>query len=232
MNLLIILLLTFIVFNFIGLFQIDRFNKNSKISILNSNNKLNITDVVSSLNPLVLKNTCSIYDILNNSKLNDLLDSNKGYIVNDNGKNITFDVFNKSENISMYHNSISIKDFNIKYSLDEILKYFNSSLSCNNKHYLNIFKGVHTIDTINQKNNICIYSLLEGKVTFYLINPKYHDNITNNQYKKWANKIVLNEGEILSIPPNWKYNYECNETVVMSLSTSDKYNTYLYNLLK
>ena len=54
----------------------------------------------------------------------------------------------------------------------------------------------------------------------------------DKKYKKWANKISVEAGELLYIPANWKYNYKCDKTVIMTLSTSDKYNTYLYNLLK
>lgn len=231
MNLLIIIIIL-VLFNYIGFIQINKFNKSPHILTLNSNNKLEIIESVSSLSPFILKNTSTNYDKLNNINLKFLLKNNKGYIVNDNGKNITFDTFEKSENISLYHNRTTIEDFKINDELEELLKYFNSSLSCNNKHYLNIFKGPNIIDSLLQKNDICIYCLLEGCVTFYLINPKYHNDISDNQYKKWSNKIVLNQGEILYIPPNWKYNYKCNETVIMTMSTSDKYNTYIYNLLK
>lgn len=232
MNILFLLLIIFTIFNYIGIIQINKFNKNSQIKILNSNNKIEIVDNINDLSPFILKNTCSNYDILNKSKLQYLLDNNRGYIINDNNKNITFKTFDKSDKISLYHNSYGINDFNMKNDLNDILKYFNTSLSCNNKHYLNIFKGKQIIDTIEQKNNICVYTVLEGTVTFYLINPKFYDNITNDQYKKWSNKIILNQGEILYIPPNWKYNFKSDNTVVMTLSTSDKYNTYIYNLLK
>lgn len=230
MNLIFIIILVCI-FNYIGYIQINRFNQNAIIDIINSNNTYEIKNSLTKLNPLVLKNISTNY--IKDINLENLLNNNKGYILVDNDKFISFDIFSNENNISLYHNKKAIVDFNLSDKLDKINDIFSTELSCNVNHYLDIFKGQHKTDLITQKNNVCVYNLLEGKCTFYLINPKYHNDIQDtNKIKKWSNKIELSAGEILYVPPNWKYSYESNNTMILSLTTSDKYNTYLYNLFK
>ena len=230
MNIIFIIILV-CVFNYIGYIQINRFNQNAIIDIINSNNTYEIKNSLTKLNPLVLKNTSTNY--IKDVNLENLLNNNKGYILVDNDKFISFDIFSNENNISLYHNKKAIVDFNLSNKLDKINDILCTELSCNVNHYLDIFKGQHKTDLITQKNNVSIYNLLEGKCTFYLINPKYHNDIQDtNKIKKWSNKIELLAGAILYVPPNWKYSYESNNTMILSLTTSDKYNTFLYNLFK
>lgn len=230
----ILLIIIFLLFNYTGYLNINRYNKDAEIVILTTDNTIDIIDAMDDLNPLILKNSLTKCEILNNSTLQKLLTNNVGYIINDNNKNISFDSFEGENNISLYHNSKCIDDFNIKTSLDKIFSPLDTHLTCNTQHYMNIFKGNQKTKILKQINNTCMYSCLDGKCTFYLINPKYlHNNEFNyNNPKKWSNKIVLSRGEILSIPANWDYYYESEEELVMTLSVSDKYNTYLYNLFK
>tara|TARA_B110000977_G_C11053029_1_gene483020 strand:- start:1158 stop:1859 length:702 start_codon:yes stop_codon:yes gene_type:complete len=233
MNSFLLIILIIVVVNIYGIININKYNKNSTVQTLNSNNNIDIKDSLLELNPLILKNVSTNYTDLNKLSLKYLSDNNKGYIVNDNNKNISFDIFNNSNKVSLYHNAKCINDFNIDTSLNKIIEIFNTNLSCNINHYLNIFKGRQETSILTQKNDTCIYTLVEGECIFYLINPKYHENIKDNKHiKKWSNKIIIQSGNILYIPPNWKYYYTSNDTTLLTLSTSDKYYTYIYNLFK
>jgi hypothetical protein len=227
-----LIFIVLIIFNIVGVIKINKYNKNSEIKTLNSNNIVDIHDELTNMNPLILKNVSANYTYLNTISLKYLLNKYKGYIALDNDKMISFDTFNDND-ISIYKNSKCIYDFKLDKELNNLVALFNTSLSCNIKHYIDIFKGSQITEIQQQNNDVCIFTSLEGSCEFYLINPKYHNDIKKNKnIKRWANIVKLECNDILCIPPNWKYYYESENTFIMSKCTSDKYNTYIYNLFK
>ena len=76
---------------------------------------------------------------------------------------------------------------------------------------------------------------LSGNSIFYIFNPKHKDEIqnkSNNEIKKWAFKINMKPGIILSLPPDWYYIYETEGESILITSYFDNYFTWMYNLLR
>ena len=232
-----ILLIIFIIIHSKGIYDINKISLESEILTLQNGNEMDIKSALKNLYPLLIYNFSSRNNILRELTLEKIIQNNPGYIINDNSKNISLDFFlnEKYPQMSVYQNTKLPTNFGIQSSLDEIIKPFCNVLSCNIIHSMNIFKGNQITDIQEQKDNICIISQLQNNSIFYLFHPKYKKNILHkdlSKIKKWANKIIIEPGVVLSIPPNWFYFYESQKISMTCKSTCDEYNSYLYNLIK
>ena len=232
-----IILIIFIIINIKGIYDINKININSEILTLQSQNEIDIQEAMNELNPILIYNLSSRNEKIRNLTLEKIIQMNPGYIIQDNSKNISLDYFLKKDypQMSLYENRYIISDIGIQSSLDNIIKYFCNTFSCNKKHSLNIFKGNQITKIQKQKNKICLITQIQNNSTYYLFHPKYKNDILNkenNKIKKWGNKIIMEPGIVLSIPPNWYYFCESNTISIMCKSICDDYFSYLYNLVK
>ena len=77
--------------------------------------------------------------------------------------------------------------------------------------------------------------VVHGSMTLYLFNPKHKDEIVNkgnDEIKKWGHKKIMNQGDIIIIPPYWSYIQEINEKVIQYHIDVDTYFTFIPNFFK
>ena len=217
-------------------YDLHQFNPDAELIELHDCNPITIQEKYKSKSPLLIHNHPKI-DITMKS----LLQSNPGYIIVDDDKYLSFDSFDTHEKshenpLSVYQNKKLCKDLFISPSLEKISELFLDKLHCNIQFAVSLFKNKNRLTLSENKNNLLILKPIQNQITVYLINPKHALDIAQKDeesIKKWSHKIVLNENQILSIPPNWFYFYETNQndTIIGSIQ-SDTYFTVFYNLLR
>lgn len=209
--------------------DLHQFNYEGVIQELQSSNKTVIGEKLKEKNPLLIHNV-----IMSSVHIKDILVNNPGYIARDSDKMILLDTF-KDKEMSIYKNPSLFKDLGYMKELLKLSEPFETSLHCHKCGYLSLYKGYHTIAKEQTIHNLNLISVLSGSAIIYLINPKHKGDISglsNEKIKKWSHRVVLKPGSLLSVPSEWYYFYECKGEVVLYNYESDRYGTYLYNLLR
>ena len=230
-----IIIAIFILISIKYILDIRKINNSAELIQLQNPNHVEINETIQKKSPLIIHNLSSKYLDIENKSINEIINNNPGYIINDNNKYILFSSFKEEGNHKCIENENMINDLNFKKNLDDLIDNFKTKLSCNITHNMSLFKGNYSISLLQNKHDILLYTQLSGNTSFYIFNPKHKSEIqnkTNDEIKKWAFKIILKPGTILSIPPEWYYIYECNDESIFFSSYFDSYFTYIYNLLK
>jgi len=231
-----LILVTIIAFMGKYIYDLHNFNLNATIQQLQSSNSMILQDKLKDKNPLIIHNLGTKYENLHNYTFERLIKQNPGYIINDNQKFILLDSFGGDiKQMNIYRNEKIIQDLNLQETMKNIIKPFTNQVTCNENYSLSLFKGKNVISLTQNKRNLLLLHQITGKTTLYLFNPKHKEDILekeNNEIKKWSHKINLEEGLVVSIPPEWYYFYECEDISILSSLEYDTYFTYLYNLLR
>lgn len=229
-----IIFIVYILISIKYILDLNKINHNAELISIQNPNEITIKELLNKNSPIIVYNLSSKYFQENNYSINNLISDNPGYIINDNQKNIILSSFNESKQ-QITNNESMINDFNLKNSMDTLCKSFTDKLSVNLTHNLSIYKGDYIVSKKINKHNNLLFTQLYGETVFYIINPKHKNDINGEKttnIKKWAFKINLKSGIILSIPANWFYFYEVEKESVLISSYSDNYFTYFYNLMK
>lgn len=156
-----------------------------------------------------------------------------GYIIKDGETLVSLDKLLQSDTFSIHKNSNLVKDYQLSEHNLNIYDYFTTSLHCGKSIYLSLYKGSQSIPlTKNYREHLIIQSLL-GQVIMYLFNPKHEKDIKGlTSIKKWAIKVELQKGQVISIPCEWSYFYESSEDVILSHIEYDSYYSFLFNYVR
>ena len=232
-----LLILSIIIVTVKYIYDMHQLNLSATLIQIQNPNNIDKEILFKERSPAIIHNLTGKFLDLENITISNLVQNNPGYIIQDNHKNILLSSFEdeKVNQISIFNNSNMIYDFNFDKSLLEINKYLMNQLSCNLKNELSILKGNYFITLMQNKHNCMSFIQLSGNSIFYIFNPKHKDEIqnkSNNEIKKWAFKINMKPGIILSLPPDWYYIYETEGESILITSYFDNYFTWMYNLLR
>ena len=219
------------------IYEIHNFNHDSILQQLQNANQSEIFYKLKERNPLIIHNISSQINSSQNINLSQLIYDNPGYIIHHQNKNISLASFNDKniQQMDIYKNSKLIPDFQLNSLFDHLYSPFQSSIHCNKNYFLSLFKGSNAILCSQNKHNLLIFYQIQGNSTFYIFNPKHHNDIlnkNNNDIKKWGQKINLIQGLVLYIPIEWYYFFETENESILATIESDNYFTVLYNLLR
>jgi len=217
-------------------YDLHKCNNSATLIQLQNPNHAIINDVLHEKSPLIVHNLAAKYFDFENISIGQIVQNNPGYIIIDNQKHILLSSFTEdNQQVSVMENSNMIDDFKFKNNLDEISHSFMNKFTCNLTHNISLLKGSYSISLLQNKHDNMLYTQLFGNCVFYIFNPKHRveiQNRSNLEIKKWAFKIILKPGVILSIPPEWYYFYESEEESILCSSYFDSYFTYIYNQVK
>jgi len=219
------------------IYEIHNFNHDSILKQLQNANQSEISQKLKERNPLIIHNISSQNNSFQNINLSQLIHDNPGYIILHQNKNISLSSFNDKDiqQMNIYKNSQLISDFQLNSLFDHLYFPFQSSIHCNKNYFLSLFKGLNAITCTQNKHNLLIFHQIQGNSTFYIVNPKHHDDIIhkeNSEIKKWGQKINLVQGLVLYIPIEWYYFFETDNESILGTIESDNYFTVIYNSLR
>lgn len=219
-----IIFMIYIVLSILEIRNIHVYNLNSNLVTMEENiNKQNIQSQLENLSPLLLKNTYT-HEITHENLLKD----NPGYMINDEGKLISLKELTGEFHI--YENDKIVNDLNV--NTDQIFNIFENKITVNRRSYLSLYgESVQSV-LLKTFNNMTCYTCSSNFV-FYLFNPKHFHDILGkdlHKIKKWAIKVELEKGDILSLPSEWNYIYEGKGNLLKT--TFDNVFSVGYNLLR
>ena len=233
-----IIILTLIILTCKHIYEIHNFNHNAVLQQIQSANSTEITELIKERSPLVIHNLGTKSESMNEDiTLQSLNAMNPGYIISDNGKNVALSSFSSEDvnQMSVYRNNKMTKDLNVEGIYDTIYKPFSGNLHCNVTNSMSLFKGSNAITLTINKHNLLLIHQIQGKCNLYLFNPKHREDILgleNNAIKKYGQKLSVEEGLVIYIPPEWYYFYETEGECIIGEIQCDNYFTVIYNTLR
>jgi len=208
-----------------------KYNSNAVVNTIEIPDKDKIANEIKDKNPLIINysdNQLSLtLDVMNYSK--------PGYIINDNETLISLDQLLKSEVVTVIDNSKIIEDYNIKEHCNNVINLIKSPILCDCSYKLSLYRGFNQSKLYKNYREYLFLQSLEGDYTAYLFNPKHENDIKGqeiNNTKKWAIKLVMKKGNILFIPPEWSYFYQCDNELILVKIESDSIPTWLFNRIR
>lgn len=208
-----------------------KYNSNASVNTIEIPDKDKIKNEIKDKNPLIvnyLENQLSLsLDTMNNSK--------PGYIINDNETLISLDQLLKSEVVTVIDNSKIIEDYNIKEHCNSVINLIKSPILCDCSYKLSLYRGFNQSKLYKNYREYLLLQSLDGDYTVYLFNPKHENDIKGqeiNNTKKWAIKLDMKKDNILFIPPEWSYFYQCKNELILVKIESDSIPTWLFNRIR
>ena len=230
-----LILLLIIILTIKHIYEIYDINTNAILEQLQNANKEEISEIIKENKPLLVHNLVNKYDKFNNLSFHRLSQDNQGLIINDNNKYLSLKSFVDQTNMFIYRNKDLYQLLNLKQLFDNIYEPFSSQIHFNKKYLLSFYKGLNSIQLNKNKHNLCLICQIYGNSKLYLFNPKHKNDIlnkTNNNIKKYGQKINLTQGLLLYIPIEWYYFYECDNESIIGEIISDNYFTVIFNTLR
>ena len=230
-----LILLLIIILTIKHIYEIYDINTNAILEQLQNANKEEISEIIKENKPLLVHNLVNKYDKFNNLSFDKLSQDNQGLIINDNNKYLSLKSFVDQTNMYIYRNKDLYQLLNLKELFDNIYEPFYSQLHINKQYLLSFYKGLNSIKLNKNKHNLCLICQIYGNSKLYLFNPKHKNDIlnkTNNNIKKYGQKINLTQGLLLYIPIEWYYFYECDNESIIGEIISDNYFTVIFNTLR
>ena len=223
-----LIILIYILFMIYHIVTIQKYNYNGYI--IETSDLLQLSENLQKLNPILFQK-----NILNLSF--DEMIKDKGYY-SINSENYTFKLstFTNEDDIYIYKDKQIINDMNLIQNIQ--LNYEQLPLKEINlmKYYaITFLKGKHQITLKSAVHNYNIIGIIHGESTFHLFNPKHSREINdkeNKKIKKWGHKKLVKEGDILFIPPYWKYIQETNDKTIQIHIDIDNIFTLIPNFFK
>ena len=191
-----IVIVLYIIFLFFNILDLKKFNVNGMI--MNSDSKGEFLMHVKGLNPSIIK-----YE-------ND-------YII----ESVIFDKGDSIENIDIKNRDDILieKDRNLlkQIKIDVPNLFSETKIPYVSYDSVSIYKkNMSDLKKCNS-NNTLLY-IVDGRIKLYLFNPKHKEDIKDKELKnikKWSHIKKLNKGDYLSIPTNWFYILDCDESCVV-----------------
>ena len=226
-----ILILCYLFYTIYSVHNMLKYNSNASVNTIEIPDKDKIKNEIKDKNPLIinyLENQLSLsLDTMNNSK--------PGYIINDNETLISLDQLLKSEVVSVTDNAKIIEDYNVKEHCNNVVNLINSPITCDTSYKLSLYRGFNQSKLYKNYREYLLLQSLEGDYTVYLFNPKHENDIKGqeiNNTKKWAIKLDMKKDNILFIPPEWSYFYQCKNELILIKFESDSIPTWLFNRIR
>ena len=226
-----ILILCYLFYTIYSVHNMLKYNSNASVNTIEIPDKDKIKNEIKDKNPLIINysdNQLSLtLDNMNNSK--------PGYIINDNETLISLDQLLKSEVVRITDNTKLIEDYNIKEHCNSVINLINSPITCDINYNLSLYRGFNQSKLYKNYREYLLLQSLEGDYTLYLFNPKHENDIKGqeiNNTKKWAIKLDMKKDNILFIPPEWSYFYQCKNELILVKVESDSIPTWLFNRIR
>ena len=229
------LLLMIIILTIKHIYEIHNINTNAVLEQLQNANSEEIFEHLKERKPLLIHNLGNRYEEYNNLSFEKLSQDNPGLIFNDQNRYLALKSFTEEDSIFIYKNPELYKSLQLKQLFDNIYSPFESKIHCNINYYLSLYKGLNSIQLNQNKHNLYIIHQIYGSSNLYLFNPKHKNDIlnkSNDDIKKYGQKIKLTQGLVLYIPIEWYYFYQTDKESIIGETTSDNYFTIIYNNLR
>jgi len=217
------------------IYEIHNVNNNAILEQLQNANSEEIFEHLKERKPLLIHNLGNKHEKYNNLSFDKLSSDNPGLIFKDQNRYLSLKSFTEEDNIFIYKNPEIYKSLNLKELFDNIYSPFESKIHCNINYYLSLYKGLNSIQLNQNKHNLYIIHQIYGSSNLYLFNPKHKNDIlnkSNDDIKKYGQKIKLTQGLVLYIPIEWYYFYQTDKESIIGETTSDNYFTIIYNNLR
>ena len=230
-----LLILMIIILMIKHIYEIHNVNNNAILEQLQNANSEEIFEHLKERKPLLIHNLGNKHEKYNNLSFDKLSSDNPGLIFKDQNRYLSLKSFTEEDNIFIYKNPEIYKSLNLKELFDNIYSPFESKIHCNINYYLSLYKGLNSIQLNQNKHNLYIIHQIYGSSNLYLFNPKHKNDIlnkSNDDIKKYGQKIKLTQGLVLYIPIEWYYFYQTDKESIIGETTSDNYFTIIYNNLR
>ena len=226
-----ILIICYLFYTIYSVHDMLKYNSNASVKTIETPDKDKIINEIKEKSPIIInypENTLSLtLDSMNTNK--------PGYIINDNETLLSLDNLLKSEIISVTDNTKIIEDYNIKEHCNNVFSLIHSPLSCDTSYKLSVYRGFNQSKLCKNYREFLLLQSLDGDYIVYLFNPKHENDIKGleiNNTKKWAIKLNMKKDNILYIPPEWSYFYECDNELILIKTESDSIPTWLFNRIR
>ena len=226
-----ILILCYLFYTIYSVHNMLKYNSNASVNTIEIPDKDKIKNEIKDKNPLIInysENKLSLsLDNMNNSK--------PGYIINDNETLISLDQLLKSEVVRITDNTKLIEDYDIKDHCNSVVNLISSPITCDINYNLSLYRSFNQSKLYKNYREYLLLQSLEGDYTVYLFNPKHENDIKGqeiNNTKKWAIKLDMKKDNIVFIPPEWSYFYQCDNELILVKVESDSIPTWLFNRIR
>jgi len=158
-----------------------------------------------------------------------------GYIIKDGDTLISLDQLCNSPSIDIYKNDTIVNDYKLQAHYLQNEELFSNYMTCGSNYFLSLYRGEQSIPLTKNYREVTLLQPLYGSLIIYLFNPKHEKEIKgleNGSIKKWGIKVELQPDNLLYIPPEWYYFYECKKDVILSHIEYDSYSTFLFNYIR
>jgi hypothetical protein len=214
------------------IYEIHTINFNAVLEQLQSANSEEIIEHLKERKPLLIHNLGNKYEKFNDISFQKLSDDNSGLIVHDQNRYISLKSFTDESQMYVSKNDSLSSILRLQELFNSVYEPFQSALHCNKKYFLSLYKGLNSIQLTTNKHNLYLIHQIYGQSKLYLFNPKHKVNLigkSNEQIKKYGQKINLTQGLVLYIPVEWMYFYEIEKESIIGEIESDNYFTVIYN---
>ena len=226
-----ILIVCYLFYTIYSVHNMLKYNSNATVKTVEIPDKDKVINDMKDKEPLVInypENTLNLtLDNMNTNK--------PGYIINDNETLLSLDRLLKSEVVRVTDNSKIIEDYNIKEHCNNVINLVKSPITCDISHKLSLYRGFNQSKLYKNYREYLLLQSLVGDYTVYLFNPKHENDVKGleiNNTKKWAIKLDMKKDNILFVPPEWSYFYQCENELIIVKTDSDSIPTWLFNRIR
>jgi hypothetical protein len=241
-SIVVIIVILFIIHNII----LNRTSDIQDVIIIGNPNKEILQEKIKSRIPIIITGMIEKDELLYELTPYELRDGNPEYILRCQGKIYSFTDF-IAERRFIYNDPNFIRDFKMDFRVNRLLYGFDLGIHCNRKSSFSMFMSKNKLLQEYNRNNVCVLFQLNGTQTINLFHPEYTNQIKDLGEKIWDNNSdnINNEltevryiqlqvtcGQILYIPPLWRWCSVVTENCVYVKYTCDSFFTTLVNRFK
>jgi hypothetical protein len=224
-------------------------NKTSDVQdviILNDPTKETLQEKIKGRLPIIINGMIVKDDLLYELTPYELRDGNPNYLLKSPEKIYSFADF-IAERRFIYNDPKFVKDFKMDFRVDCLLYGFKLGIRCCEKSLFSMFISKNKLLQEYNRNNVCVILQLNGTQTINLFHPEYSEDIKSLGDKIWSEKsddineslvnvrylqLEIKAGQILYIPPLWRWCSIVTENCVYVKYTCDSYFTTIVNRIK
>lgn len=216
------------------------------VIIINDPTKELLQEKIKARLPIIINGMIIKDDLLYDLQPHELRDGNPDYLLKTHDKICSFAEF-IAERKYIYNNPEFINDFKMGFRVKRLLYGFDLDIHCSKKYLFNMFMKKTKLKLECNSNNLCIILQLNGAQTINLFHPEYSEDIKDLGEQIWSSsnddindtltnvrylQLVIKSGQILYIPPLWRWCSIVSDSCVYVKYTCDSYFTTLINRIK
>jgi len=224
-------------------------NKTSDVQdviILNNPTKEILQEKIKGRLPIIINGMIVKDDLLYELTPYELRDGNPNYLLKSQGKIYSFADFIADKKF-IYNDANFIKDFKMDFRVQRLLYGFKLGIHCCQKSLFSMFMSKSKLQQEYNRNNVCVLMQFNGSQTINLFHPEYSPEIKGLENKIWSEKtdeinetltqvryleVKLTAGQILYIPPQWRWCSLVGDDCVYVKYICDSYFTTIINRIK